>query len=144
MTYFRLQFLLEFCISVRYPDISTYQWLKLNLTVAKIGICCNLIGLLRSTDASQSETANATACYGQLLWPKFVQWFWLMYNCSALLIVHWTQGNCILCKSGSKLTCSMAWTDVLDQLLCILNEKLSFTEIIVKEATKKADRKVFH
>ena len=24
MTYFRLQFLLEFCISVRYPDISTY------------------------------------------------------------------------------------------------------------------------
>ena len=51
----------------------------------------------------------------------------------------------------------MASTDVLDELLCILNEKLSFTDksgklaslrstcehIIVKEATKKADRKVF-
>ena len=51
----------------------------------------------------------------------------------------------------------MASTDVLDQLLCILNEKLSFTEksgklaflrntceqIIVREATKRADRKVF-
>ena len=29
MTYFRLQFLLEFCISVRYPDISTYQCMTL-------------------------------------------------------------------------------------------------------------------
>ena len=51
----------------------------------------------------------------------------------------------------------MASTDVLDELLCILNKKLSFTEksgklaslrntceqIIVKEATKKADRNVF-
>ena len=33
MTYFRLQFLLEFCISVRYPDISTYQWDKICILV---------------------------------------------------------------------------------------------------------------
>ena len=37
--------------------------LKPNLTVVKIGICCNLIGLLRSTDASQSETGK---CYSLL------------------------------------------------------------------------------
>ena len=51
----------------------------------------------------------------------------------------------------------MASTDVLDQLLCILNERISFAEkssklhslkntceeTILKEATKKDDRKVF-
>ena len=51
----------------------------------------------------------------------------------------------------------MASTDVLDELLCILNERISFAEksskldslkktceeTILKEATKKADRKVF-
>ena len=52
---------------------------------------------------------------------------------------------------------SMASTDPLDELLCILNEQLSFSEkssklttvkniceqIIVKKAKNKADRKVF-
>ena len=51
----------------------------------------------------------------------------------------------------------MTSTDVLDELLCILNKKLSFTDksgklaslrnmceqIIMKEATRKADRNVF-